>query len=104
MEDDLHVLFDCCFAKEVWGRMGLANIVQVWPNDTIMTLLKRVFQHGNRDQNGLVGLVCWNLWYMRNNWVWHRINASSFGIHSRAFSMLAEWNRAREENGKQAKQ
>lgn len=97
VEIDLHVLFGCCFAKEVWARVGLADVVQVALNDSVLTLLKRAFQTGTREQNDMVDLVCWNLWHRRNNWVWNCINTSSFGVQSRSSSMLVEWNRAREE-------
>ncbi|XP_074323039.1 uncharacterized protein LOC141659986 [Apium graveolens] len=100
VEDDLHVLFECSFAKEVWTNVGLLNIVQVRPNDFVLCVLKRAFQLGDRDQIGLLGMVCWNLWNRQNNWVWNRINCSSFSIQSRAFSMIAEWNRAREASAK----
>lgn len=72
-------------------------MVQVVVNDSVVNLFKRAFQTGSKEQNGMVGLVCWNLWNRRNNWVWNRINTSSFGVYSRSCSMLAEWNRARDE-------
>lgn len=96
-EDNMHVLFKCDIAKEVWVKVGLAAIIQPMLTDNVMTFLERVFQHCSRDQCGMVGMVCWNLWQRRNNWVWNRSNASSFGIQSKAYSMLYEWNRAKEE-------
>lgn len=99
-ESDVHVLFSCDFAKEVWRRAGLGDVIQLLDGDTAMSVLKRVFQYNGIERRGIVGLVCWNLWQRRNSWVWNRINISSFGIQSRATSMLAEWNRAREEKGK----
>ncbi|XP_074324152.1 uncharacterized protein LOC141661069 [Apium graveolens] len=74
-EDDMHILFQCCFARELWEKVGLAELVTVLPGDNVMTLLKRV----------------------RNGWVWNRINTSSFGVKARMFNMLEEWNRARED-------
>ncbi|XP_074355726.1 uncharacterized protein LOC141695374 [Apium graveolens] len=100
-EDDMHILFQCCFARDLWDKVGLAELVTVSPSDTVMTILKRVFQNGGHQRNGLVGMLCWNLWYRRNNWVWNRINTSSFGVKSRTVNMLAEWNRAREDMQKQ---
>lgn len=97
VEDDLHVLFKCCFARELWESMGLAELVNVEPNDTVMSVLKRIFQRGDQQQNATVGLMCWNLWYRRNTWVWSHVNTSSFGVKSRMYSMLTEWNRARED-------
>lgn len=94
VEDDVHILFRCCFAEDVWTRMKLTDLVYVTLNDSVMTILKRVFQNVNRDQIGMVGMVCWNLWQRRNDWVWNRVNTSSFSIQSRAVSMTVEWNRA----------
>lgn len=90
VEDDMHVLFLCSIAKEVWVSMGLAEIVKADSNDDVFTVFKRVFKNCSRDQCGMVGMVCWNLWYRRNNWVWNRVNTSSFAIQSRSYSMLAE--------------
>lgn len=96
-EDFIHVLFQCDFAREPWNKFGYAEIVQVLPGDTVNTLLKRVFLNGSKDQNGMVGLLCWSLWYRRNNWVWNQINTSFFGVKSRAMNMLTDWKQAREE-------
>lgn len=68
-----------------------------------MSVLNRVFQGSSREKCGLVGLVCWNLWHRRNNWVWNHVNTSTFGVQSKAYSMLAEWNKAKEDNVKNSK-
>lgn len=100
-ENDMHVLFTCCFAKEVWTKMGIAGALQPLFSDTVMALLQRVFQNSNKELTSLVSMVCWNLWYRRNNWVWNHISISSFGVQSRARNMLTEWTRAQEERVKQ---
>lgn len=86
------VMFGCCFAKKVRARLGLADVVQV-SNDTVMILLKRVFQCGSREQNGMVVWCAgtYGIYEITGN----RINTSSFGIPSKSASMAAEWNLAR---------
>lgn len=100
-ENDMHVLFMCVFAKEVWTQIGIAGVVQPLPSDIVLTLRKRVFQNGSKERNSLVSMICWNLWHRRNNWVWNHISGSSFGLQSRARNMLQEWTRAQEERIKQ---
>lgn len=43
VEDDIHVLFQCSFAREVWEHTGLSNLVVVWPNETILTVMRMIF-------------------------------------------------------------
>ncbi|XP_074335978.1 uncharacterized protein LOC141673144 [Apium graveolens] len=35
-ENDIHVLFQCCFAREIWDNTGLSHVLTVMPNDTIL--------------------------------------------------------------------
>lgn len=100
VESDLHVLFQCCFARDVWEKAGLIDVVTVFPDDTVMKVLERVLQKGGKEQTDLVGLLWWNLWSRRNSWVWERINTSIFGVKSRALSMLVDWRAAQEDMAK----
>ncbi|XP_074374083.1 uncharacterized protein LOC141714463 [Apium graveolens] len=100
MEDDMHVLFKCCFASEVWNAVGLRYLVITRVNDIVMSLLQRVFSTGSRDQVVMVGLVCWNLWNRRNSWVWSHANTSVFGVKVKSYNMLTDWTRARDEVSK----
>lgn len=65
-----------------------------------MQVLQRAFQLGSVEQIVMIGLLCWNLWNMRNCWVWDRVHTSVFGVRARACNMLADWNRAKEEINK----
>ncbi|XP_074356254.1 uncharacterized protein LOC141695952 [Apium graveolens] len=98
-EDDLHILFDCCFAKKVWHVIGLLNIVQVNMNDTVIDVLKRASTIGTEDQWVMGALFCRSIWYRRNRWVWDKLNVSVFGIKSVALNLLTDWRRMMEENG-----
>lgn len=98
-EDDLHILFDCCFAKEVWHTMGLQNLVQVNLNDTVMDVLKRASTMGTKDQWVMVALFCWSIWFRRNRWVWDKVNVSVAGIKAMALNLLTDWRRVMAENG-----
>lgn len=71
VEDDLHVLFTCGFAHEVWQRTGFTDLVRVVSHDTSLQLLKRVFQLGHMKQILMVGMLCWNLWQRKNTWTWN---------------------------------
>ncbi|XP_074373973.1 uncharacterized protein LOC141714348 [Apium graveolens] len=49
-EDDMHVMFECSFAKQVWEAVGLQRLVDVQQNDTVKKVLKRVLNTGTTDQ------------------------------------------------------
>lgn len=58
VEDDTHILFQCCFAREIWENTGLSNLVVVETNDIVLDVMKRVFQKGRGDQILMVVLLC----------------------------------------------
>lgn len=95
-EDDIHVLFQCSFAREVWLKAGLSSLIAVEVNDTVFTIFKRVFQTCKIDQVLMISMLCWNLWQRRNSWVWNHVQISAFGVQSKAASMFVEWQRASE--------
>lgn len=97
-EDVIHVLFQCSFAREVWASAGVSNLVTVWPNETVLLVLKRVFQTATKEQVLMICMLCWSIWQRRNDWVWNRVATSSFGVRSRACCLFTEWQRAREDN------
>lgn len=96
MEDVVHTLFDCCIAREVWSSVGLQDLIRTSTQDTVMTVLKRAFNLGTKEQRAMVGLLCWSLWSRRNKWVWERVNTSVFGIKAQALNLVADWKRARQ--------
>lgn len=95
-EDAIHTLFGCSIAKEVWNSVGLLDLVQTTQNDTVMGLLKRVFEVGTQEQAVMVGLLCWALWSRRNKWIWERVNMSIFGIKAMELNLVSDWKRARQ--------
>lgn len=96
-EDAIHVLFTCQFAQEVWKLIGLQNSFMIQPDDTVIHVLQKFFSTNNKEKCGMVGLICWGLWYRRNKWVWDRVNQSVFGVKSLACNLLATWKKARTE-------
>ncbi|XP_074351625.1 uncharacterized protein LOC141690750 [Apium graveolens] len=79
-EDGVHVLFQCSFAREVWTTASLNNLVSVWPNETVLTVLKRMSQTASSEQLLMIYMLCWSLWQRRNDWVWNRNATSPFGV------------------------
>lgn len=61
VEDAVHTLFNCCIAKEVWNSVGLQELVRNTTDDNVMTVLKRIFNAGDKDTCVMVGLFCWSL-------------------------------------------
>lgn len=99
-EDDIHALFEYIFVREVWEAVGLQQWVAVRNNDTALEVLKRVFNAGTGDQGIMVGLLCWSIWCRKNKWVWDKVIMLVFGVRAMAMNLLADWNRAREDDCK----
>lgn len=97
-ETVIHVLFECAFAVEVWGMVGMLSVVYVEDNDSTKSILKRAFSLGSTEQCYVIALLCWGLWTRRNKWVWEKVVMSAFGVKSMAMNMLNDWRRAREED------
>ena len=99
-EDALHVLFECFFAKSVWELLGLSNWVQVFQDESIIDIFKRLFTTGTKEQYVLVAVICWSLWNRRNKWVWDKVDMSVFGTKNAALNLLADWRKARLDSAK----
>lgn len=95
-ETDLHILFECDFAKKVWSMTTFHDQVRTNCTESCSAMLHQIFQNLNREQCAMFGMLCWSLWSLRNNWVWNRVNGSAFGVKSAALSLLREWRRARD--------
>lgn len=48
-DSTVHLIFDCCFEKEIWEMIGLQDKVKTEENDTFMTVLKQTFQSSTKD-------------------------------------------------------
>ncbi|KAL8156219.1 hypothetical protein AgCh_001348 [Apium graveolens] len=95
-EDAVHVLFTCCFAKELWNLVGLQRMAPVVEGNTVLHILKQAFQGSTKEQCAQIGLLCWSLWIRRNTWVWDRKAMSSFGVNAMAMSLFQDWRKAQE--------
>lgn len=68
-ETDIHVLFECQIARDVWSEVGLQQIIEIIPGDSIFDVVTRAFELGTREQFTLLVLLCWSIWNRRNRWV-----------------------------------
>lgn len=57
-ESDMHILFQCCFAQELWNAVGLQHLISLNTTSTVMEVLKYVCDRGTRDQCAMVALFC----------------------------------------------
>ena len=96
VEDTVHTLFSCCFARELWSTVGLQEVVKVEEGMTGMQVLKHAFHCGNMEQCIMLGVISWSLWVRRNEWVWNKKNMSIFGVRSMALNLMREWRNANE--------
>lgn len=95
-ENDVHVLFECDFARTVWMMEDLQSTVARMHNESCFDIISRVFQTATREKCALIGMVLWSLWNRRNKWVWEHVNGSAFGVKAAAINLLMDWKRARE--------
>ncbi|CAN1331699.1 Putative ribonuclease H protein At1g65750 [Linum perenne] len=81
VENSIHVLRDCSFAKEVWSRTG--GFDQNAPNwsgprqDWLRSFL-------SSDDGLAFGVICWSLWKQRNARIFANSNDSAGTVASRA--------------------
>lgn len=57
-EADIHVLFECGFAKTVWEMVGLQGCVLRLHNESCLDVFVRIFENVTKDQCAMVGMVC----------------------------------------------
>ncbi|KAL8089279.1 hypothetical protein AgCh_038904 [Apium graveolens] len=98
-ETDIHVLFQCSFAREVWDNTDLGSIIAVLHNDTVLEILRRAFQVSTNEQTLMIALLCWCIWQRRNSWVWNQVNMSPFGVKHKACNMLSDWRHTQQQLG-----
>lgn len=96
-ETDVHVLFHCQIARDVWNEMGLQQFIVMTPYESVFDVVQRAFELGTREQCTLLGLMCWSIWNRRNLLVLERINTSVFGIKTAAMNMFSDWKIAQEQ-------
>lgn len=60
-EDAVHVLFYCCYARNIWESVSLRHYLNLQPNDGAMDIFHRFFSVANQQQCVLFGLMCWGL-------------------------------------------
>lgn len=94
VENDVHVLFECDFAKTVWRNSDVHDLIKVVQGDTVFAVLSRCFSTCTRDQCVLIGMIGWSIWHRRNKWVWERANGSVFGVVAAARNLLYDWKEA----------
>ncbi|XP_074347005.1 uncharacterized protein LOC141685825 [Apium graveolens] len=98
-ETPVHVLFMCSFAKELWCKVGLQDVIQVDESATILQILGQAFRKCSREKQVMLSLLCWSIWYRRNVCVWDKKFLSMFGVQSMAMQLLQDWRRSQEELG-----
>ncbi|XP_074378458.1 uncharacterized protein LOC141719995 [Apium graveolens] len=96
-EDIGHVLFDCCFARNVWGKVAVPEVDIDRYQGSVWDFLIPLFNTCNREKLSLIAMVCWSLWNRRNRWIWDKITGSDFGVHAAAINLLNDWKRAQVE-------
>lgn len=87
-------MFECFFAKHVWEAFGLLNYAQIFSNETVVDMFKRLFRNETMEQNVLVALFCWSMWNRWNKWVREKVDMSIFGTRTTTSNLLTDWKKA----------
>lgn len=96
-EDEVHVLFECSFARSIWTNLELQELIPDGYGEEIVSKMQQMFNVYTREKLAWIAMVCWNLWNRRNKWLWDKVSVSAFGVQSTASSMLTEWNKCQQE-------
>lgn len=94
IEDDVHVLFSCDFARTVWLSAGLPIVNQMGVCDTAFEIIFKIFEQCTKEQQVKAAMLCWSIWFRRNKWVWEKANGSVFGVQTSANNLLKDWKEA----------
>lgn len=60
-EDEIHVLFDCSFARSVWTSLGMQELIPGDQGEQIVGKMQQIFNAYTRDKLAWVAIVCWSL-------------------------------------------
>ena len=96
-EDDTHVLFDCSFARTVWTTLGVQEMLHINHEQSAVEIIYQLFNICTKENLALVAMICWNLWYRQNKWVWDKVMVSDYGVQATARNMLSEWRQSQQE-------
>lgn len=89
VESDVHILFDCSFAKECWHLSGLSS--QVPSSSSVYGCISSLFHLLNDDQCALLSMVCWAIWKHRNEVLWNGVYMYARRTVCLATSLLTSW-------------
>lgn len=88
-----HVFFDCDFAKQCWGKLGLnydMSEVEFIPEWVLKKLTDAPV-----DEVVKVCVVLWGIWYWRNKKVWENRVVSPELAMEGSFRLVKDWKEAR---------
>ena len=90
-ESIVHVLLDCCFAREVWGFSPLASVLN-WPTfHNFEDFVLHSLQVLSFPDIELLFIVAWRIWIARNIRIWENQLTPARDICTHAGSLVSEF-------------
>lgn len=68
-ESNAHLFWYCKYARKVWKQSGIWHILRGFPCGSVGDLFCWVVDHGTLMEFNLFVVICWSLWYSRNQLV-----------------------------------
>lgn len=93
-ETVVQALVNCVFAQTCWLTSSLGLIGS---QPSFLIWLEHVFTCGNKDICNLVAMICWRIWYRRNEKVWNNKVCSVGHVLNSARNYLFQWQTARQQ-------
>ncbi|XVE49463.1 hypothetical protein DITRI_Ditri01bG0084400 [Diplodiscus trichospermus] len=92
-ETILDIFVDCPVAKWCWCIAGV-SLVKDGHYD-FASCLAAFFDKCRGEEANVAAMIIWNLWYNRNEVVWHHKTSNPAKIVERSLAYLQQWNCAR---------
>ncbi|XP_015386698.1 uncharacterized protein LOC107177439 [Citrus sinensis] len=94
-ETVVHALVNYVFAQTCWLTSSLGLI---GPQPSFLNWLELVFSCCNKEMCNLVAMICWRIWYRKNEKVWNNKVCSVRHVLNSAGNYLFQWQTARQKS------
>ncbi|XP_031112245.1 uncharacterized protein LOC116016226 [Ipomoea triloba] len=88
-ESTLHAFVECDKAKACWNRIG-SSLSSVG-HTSFSEWIHNVFTVLDKENQSIIIVICWKLWFARNQKVWNNINIPPAIIVETARNYLKDW-------------
>lgn len=88
----IHLLVQRPFVDACWRRLRIN--VQQMREDSFGPWIAQLLNKVDKQQAGMVAMVCWALWNARNDWAWNKKQPSAMNEVESTKMHLEQWMKA----------